>query len=97
MVPSVIYDWETLQITAVNKLNVLVTYGYNRCTKHTVHQLAWENEVQRKKKPTFLMSPDIPHGLLSICHSGKHGEVALPKPMKCCIGSEGNCFFDAKH
>jgi len=26
-----IYDWEeTLEIRAVNKLNVLVTYGYNR-------------------------------------------------------------------
>jgi len=57
---------------------------------------AWKNEVQ-KKKPTFLMLPDIPQGLLSICHSGKHGEVALPQSMKCCIVSKGNCFFEAKH
>jgi macrodomain Ter protein organizer (MatP/YcbG family) len=43
------------------------------------------------------MLPDIQQGLPLICHFGKHGEVALPQSMKCCIVSERNCFFEAKH
>ena len=48
-----------------------------------------------EKKPTFIMPLDIPQGLQSNCHFGKHGEVPLPQSMKCCIVSERNCFFVA--